>query len=64
MTNSTSKDKAGYEKIRFCGEQARQDGLQYFWVDIVPAASRNIDLPVTNSDKVDWFNPGVPETCG
>ncbi|CAN9215415.1 unnamed protein product [Alternaria alternata] len=23
----------GYEKIRFCGEQAQQDGLQYFWVD-------------------------------
>ncbi|TVY59666.1 Vegetative incompatibility protein HET-E-1, partial [Lachnellula suecica] len=26
--------KAGYDKIRFCGEQARGDGLQYFWVDI------------------------------
>ncbi|KAF1967661.1 HET-domain-containing protein, partial [Bimuria novae-zelandiae CBS 107.79] len=25
--------KRGYEKIRFCGHQARQDGLQYFWVD-------------------------------
>lgn len=23
----------GYKKIRFCGEQAQQDGLQYFWVD-------------------------------
>lgn len=33
MTNGTGKDKAGYKKIRFCGEQARQDGLQYFWVD-------------------------------
>lgn len=25
--------KAGYNKIRFCGEQAKRDGLQYFWVD-------------------------------
>ena len=25
--------KPGYKKIRFCGEQAQQDGLQYFWVD-------------------------------
>ncbi|KAF2797782.1 HET-domain-containing protein [Melanomma pulvis-pyrius CBS 109.77] len=25
--------KPGYKKIRFCGQQARQDGLQYFWVD-------------------------------
>jgi hypothetical protein len=33
MTNGVGKDKAGYEKIRFCGEQALQDGLQYFWVD-------------------------------
>jgi hypothetical protein len=27
------KDKAGYVKIRFCGESAAQDGLEYFWVD-------------------------------
>lgn len=25
--------KPGYEKIRFCGAQAGQDGLQYFWID-------------------------------
>jgi hypothetical protein len=24
------KSKAGFDKIRFCGEQARCDGLQYF----------------------------------
>jgi hypothetical protein len=33
LTNGAGKDKTGYEKIRFCGEQALQDGLQYFWVD-------------------------------
>jgi hypothetical protein len=27
------RTKPGYEKIRFCGEQARDDGLQYFWID-------------------------------
>ena len=27
------KHKPGYKKIRFCGAQAQQDGLQYFWVD-------------------------------
>jgi hypothetical protein len=31
--NGTGKEKPGNEKIRFCGEQARQDGLQYFWID-------------------------------
>jgi len=25
--------KEGFKKIRFCGEQARQNGLVYFWVD-------------------------------
>ena len=33
LINGTCKDKPGYRKIRFCGEQARQDNLQYFWVD-------------------------------
>jgi hypothetical protein len=27
------ENKAGYEKIRFCREQAQKDKLQYFWVD-------------------------------
>jgi hypothetical protein len=33
MTNGTGEDKPGYDKIRFCGEQAKQDNLQHFWVD-------------------------------
>jgi hypothetical protein len=33
LRDGTGIKKAGYEKIRFCGEQARRDGLQYFWVD-------------------------------
>src|SRR5467141_2349182 len=33
VDGSTGKSKPGYDKIRFCGEQARRDGLQYFWID-------------------------------
>jgi hypothetical protein len=33
LTNGTGKDKPGYKKIQFCGEQAAQDGLKYFWID-------------------------------
>ena len=33
LTNDTGRDKSGYKKICFCGEQARRDGLRYFWVD-------------------------------
>ena len=33
LMKGTGKSKAGYQKIRFCGEQAAADDLQYFWVD-------------------------------
>jgi nucleoside-triphosphatase THEP1 len=33
LMDGTGKNKIGYEKIRFCGEQARRDRLEYFWVD-------------------------------
>ena len=33
LAEGAGKSKAGYSKIRFCGEQAASDGLQYFWVD-------------------------------
>ena len=33
MMDGTGKSKPGYDKIRFCGEQARRDALQYFWID-------------------------------
>ncbi|KAF1959925.1 HET-R [Byssothecium circinans] len=33
LTKGTGADKPGYEKIRFCAAQARQDGLDYFWID-------------------------------
>ncbi|PVH75977.1 HET-domain-containing protein [Cadophora sp. DSE1049] len=33
LIDGTSKVKAGYGKIQFCGEQSRRDGLQHFWVD-------------------------------
>jgi hypothetical protein len=33
LMDGTGKGKSGYMKICFCEEQARRDGLQYFWVD-------------------------------
>jgi hypothetical protein len=33
VMDNTWKNKIGYKKIRFCGEQARRDSLRYFWVD-------------------------------
>ncbi|KAH7309255.1 hypothetical protein BKA65DRAFT_519504 [Rhexocercosporidium sp. MPI-PUGE-AT-0058] len=33
LLDGTGRSKAGYGKIQFCRDQARRDGLQYFWVD-------------------------------
>jgi hypothetical protein len=33
LATGDGKAKRGYKKVRFCGQQARQDGLEYFWVD-------------------------------
>ncbi|KAI8939146.1 hypothetical protein NX059_004980 [Plenodomus lindquistii] len=33
LIDGTGQGKAGHKKIRFCGQQAERDGLQYFWVD-------------------------------
>ena len=33
LMDGTGKSKTGYNKIRFCGQQAKLDSLQHFWVD-------------------------------
>jgi hypothetical protein len=33
LEDKTGADKIGYAKLRFCANQARKDGLEYFWVD-------------------------------
>jgi hypothetical protein len=33
LENKTGAEKIGYTKLRFCANEARKDGLQYFWVD-------------------------------
>ncbi|KAF2851935.1 HET-domain-containing protein [Plenodomus tracheiphilus IPT5] len=33
VRHGTGQDKLGYQKIRFCGQQASKDSLDSFWVD-------------------------------
>ena len=33
LVTGIGKEKAGYAKLRFCGERAAKDDLKYFWVD-------------------------------
>jgi hypothetical protein len=33
LAKKTGRGKSGYKKIQLCCEQAKRDGLQYFWID-------------------------------
>jgi hypothetical protein len=33
LKEGLGQEKLSYKKIEFCGEQAKRDGLEYFWVD-------------------------------
>jgi hypothetical protein len=50
------KGKAGYAKIRFCGERAAEDGLQYFWVDTccINKATNN-ELSAAINSMFRWY---------
>jgi hypothetical protein len=41
LMDGTGKSKNGFNKIRFCGQQAELHGLQYFWVDTCCIDKRN-----------------------
>ena len=56
LIDNTGKSKAGYDKIRFCGEQARLDGLQYFWVDTCCIdKSNNNELSEAINSMFRWY---------
>jgi hypothetical protein len=50
------KDKVGYEKIRFCGDRAAADDLEYFWVDtccIDKSASNELSAAINSMFR--WY---------
>jgi hypothetical protein len=56
LIDGTGKSKPGYDKIRFCGEQARRDGLQYFWVDTCCIdKSNNTELSEAINSMFRWY---------
>ena len=56
LTDGTGKGMAGYSKIRFCGEQARRDGLQYFWVDTCCIDKSNaVELQEAITSMFRWY---------
>ncbi|WPH02680.1 Hypothetical protein R9X50_00554600 [Acrodontium crateriforme] len=51
------KTKFGYEKLKFCGKQAKKDGLEYFWVDtccINKSDQRELQEAITSMYR--WYS--------
>jgi hypothetical protein len=56
LIEGTGMDKPGYEKIRFCGEQGKRDGLQYFWVDTCCIdKSSSAELSEAINSMLQWY---------
>jgi hypothetical protein len=53
-------DKPGYAKIRFCGERAAADGLEYFWVDTCCIdKSKSDELSTAINSMFRWYQRAV-----
>jgi hypothetical protein len=60
MFKRTGTSKAGFEKILFCGEQARRDSLQYFWVDTCCIdKSSSAELTEAINSMFRWYQKAV-----
>ena len=56
LMDGSAKSKVGYDKIRFCGEQTRRDGLQYFWVDTCCIdKSNSVELQEAINSMFRWY---------
>jgi hypothetical protein len=57
ILQTSGKNKAGYAKIKFCGEQAARDGLKYFWVDsCCIRKSSDSELSEALNSMFRWYN--------
>jgi len=56
LMDGTGKSKTGYHKIQFCGQQAKRDGLQYFWVDTCCIDKSNqVELHEAINSMFRWY---------
>ena len=56
LEKGTGKDKIGYKKLNFCGEQAVYDGLEYFWIDTCCIDKKNnTELSEAINSMFKWY---------
>ncbi|KAJ9664001.1 hypothetical protein H2198_000504 [Neophaeococcomyces mojaviensis] len=60
LQQNRGQDKAGYAKIKFCGEQARKDQVEYFWVDTCCINKDNhVELSRAITSMFRWYRDAV-----
>jgi hypothetical protein len=60
LVDGTGKSKAGYSKIQLCGEQAKRNGLQYFWVDTCCIDKSNaVELQEAINSMFRWYRHAI-----
>ncbi|KAG0649887.1 Vegetative incompatibility HET-E-1 [Hyphodiscus hymeniophilus] len=60
FASGIGKDKTGYNKIRFCAQQAAHDSLQYFWVDTCCIdKSSSTELQEAINSMFRWYRNAV-----
>jgi len=56
FSNGVADSKRGYRKIRFCGKQAKNDGLEFFWVDSCCIDKRSsAELSEAINSMFNWY---------
>lgn len=57
LVAGTGKNKAGYQKLVFCGKQAAKDNLQWFWVDTCSIdKSSSAELSEAINSMFRWYH--------
>ncbi|KAK5658021.1 hypothetical protein OQA88_2575 [Cercophora sp. LCS_1] len=57
MVDGTARNKAGYAKIQFCGDQAWKDQVQHFWVDTCCIDKTNsTELQTAINSMFRWYS--------
>lgn len=60
LTEKRGTQKPGYQKILFCGRQAKRDGLDYFWVDTCCIdKSNHTELSRAINSMFRWYQTAV-----
>ena len=60
VETGSGKSKPGYAKIQFCREQAKKDGLQYFWVDTCCIDKANLaELSEAITSMFGWYHDAI-----